>query len=477
MFFECNLPRSLIPVYQPWLYQALESTIRTVYQRTKKLNAALDYLNRCGCPMQPETFQLWASSVFKLNPGRFDALSHAELATLCMSLYDGEEQPKRLEFPNAIVLYDTAFVTTKDWEILRHIGLGGSDSSVTNGASEFQTEEGLFYEKLGYTDLLAAAGKRLSDDKGGAVFERGHNVEDKVISIFCEMTGAVRIRETRMFQSKRYPACTANVDAILRMPDGETVPFEAKSTIDQYTTKQKWFGDAVPMYYLTQVHQYLGVLDDPRIKRAFIGCLPVNDVILADKYIASEPAYFNGERQYFHQEIKRDLEMETAVMTNAQNFWDRYIAMNLKPNPSGKADMDHYVALHFRPSPLTDDAAADLETPINIAYGDVEDDYAQFKKLDAEISSLQERIKTLDEGRKVLKDKLANLMGDSVAATVIDHDGNPIFYMTNKPGAKITYDREILEKYFPEAEEKARRVSSYLTLRVTEKAPKKKKTK
>ena len=60
------------------------------------------------------------------------------------------------------------------------------------------------------------------EDKKGKefIFSYGHKVESLVIETFCNITGAKVIPETRMFRKKSMPYITANIDAIVEMPDG-----------------------------------------------------------------------------------------------------------------------------------------------------------------------------------------------------------------------------------------------------------------
>ena len=176
MYFECNIDPKIPKYYHPEIYSRLVSTVALIHERTDKLNAALDACSLKGCVTRGATFAGIAKTVFDYSTEKFDAMTAKELASVVEMLYDGNDAEDRIEWPNAVVLFDTRFVTTRDWEALRHIGIGGSDSSVLMGCSPYQSEEGLWYEKLGYPEYV-------SEEEKQAVFDRGHFLEDTVIDM------------------------------------------------------------------------------------------------------------------------------------------------------------------------------------------------------------------------------------------------------------------------------------------------------
>ena len=198
MYFECNIDPKIPQFYHPEIYSRLVNTVALIHERTDKLNAALDSCSLKGCMTRGATFAGIAKTVFDYSTEKFDAMTAKELASVADMLYDGNDAEDRIEWPNAVVLFDTRFVTTRDWEALRHIGIGGSDSSVLMGCSPYQSEEGLWYEKLGYPEYV-------SEEEKQAVFDRGHFLEDTVIDTFCRLVGARRIPESRMFRHRDYP--------------------------------------------------------------------------------------------------------------------------------------------------------------------------------------------------------------------------------------------------------------------------------
>ena len=210
MYFEENLPTELSVPYQSELRQKLMSTINAVKQRFQRLNEALSIAQQ-QYGMNETVFATLAAELFKLAPSIFDVVGTEALAyqVYMLSFNTEHKYIARLEFPNAGVLYDTAFVTTKEWELLRYLGLGGSDAPTIMETSHYKTPELLYFEKLGYPKLKDNYEEVLS------CFARGHYLEDKIIESFCKRKGFLHIPETRMFYNKEQPYSTANIDAFM----------------------------------------------------------------------------------------------------------------------------------------------------------------------------------------------------------------------------------------------------------------------
>lgn len=450
MLFECSLPKHVPTIYHPAIYQKLQDTVDLVYARTDKLNKALA---KSGMPFA--SFHKAVKSVFDIfkekNPEKFDRMTPTQLAKMAISLDDGEPKPEFMEWPNAVVMYDTAFVTTRDWEALRHFGIGGSDSSVVMGISHFNTREGLWFDKTGYPVLKNDLGRQ-------AIFDRGHFLEDRVIDTFCHMTGAVRIPETRMFRSKAHPNTTANIDAIVRMPNGDLAIFEAKTTIDEYNTVSRWFGDRVPDYYVTQVHQYISVLDDPRIKGGYIGCIPTKDVTVAGTYMGSEVS-----KDFFHSFIEKDPAREEEILEAEEEFWNTYVVPGVKPEPSKVAELDKAVADKFKPSPLT----ATVEAQ-SIGYEENADLIARLLDAEDELKEWDQRGKELTNLRDTLRLELIEKLNGAATGSFVNRAGEKVFTVKNVPIRKRSIDAKALEEFFPDAYKKCVKTSEYTRFSIKE---------
>ena len=197
----------------------------------------------------------------------------------------------------------------------------------------------------------------VKDEDRNAIFARGHFIEPVVIRTFAGLVGAKVLPETRMFRSRKNPNMTANIDGILQMPSGNLAVFEAKTAVRG--KEGEWMGRRIPVYYVCQCHQYMAVLDDPRIEGAYIGMIPVADVTLDGTYIGSA---YNDD--FYHHFIERDPVFEEELVYTEKLFWDTYIVNGIKPERSRNAQLDKTVAMRYQPSPLSDPALQ----PAELAY-------------------------------------------------------------------------------------------------------------
>lgn len=447
MYFECNIPKRIPQYYHPAIYQQLADTVALIHERTEKLNMALDNCILPGCATREATFAKIARCIFnfdKEHPGElFDRLTPVELTNLASSLYDGIDAEDRIEWPNAIVAFDAAFVTTKDWESLRHIGIGGSDSSVLMGVNPYQTEEGLWYEKLGYPEFISEEGKQ-------AIFDRGHFLEDKVIETFCRLVGARRIPETRMFISRTHPNTTANIDAILLMPNGRLAIFEAKTAARG--KEGEWMGNKIPANYVSQCHQYLAVLDDPRVEGAYIGMIPVADMTLDGTYIASA---YNDD--FYYHFIERDEGYEEELLENEKYYWETYIVNGIKPPKSKDPALDKQTMLRYTPTPLSDTSIPAQE----LSYEQWENQLNTLVKTEKEYAEKKAALDKLEQVRDAARLEIMETMNGAQSAVYKNAAGETVVTVKNTAIVKTMIDAKKLKQFYPQAYEATKRESAY----------------
>ena len=442
-YFECNISRTVPKYYHPNIYRKLEETIGLIHNRTDKLNQALEKCTLKGCATRGATFSRIAKTIFDFSDVKFDSMNPSELAGIIDQLYDGTDAEEREEWPNSEVVFDTAFVTTKDWEALRHIGIGGSDSSVLMGLNPYQTEEGLWYEKLGYPE-------HIYDEDKNAIFARGHFIEPVVIRTFANLVGAHVVPETRMFRSKKYPVATANIDGILRMPNGKLAIFEAKTAVVE--KKGEWMGKKIPPNYVTQCHQYMAVLDDPRIECAYIGMIPVADITLDGTYIGSA---YNDD--FYHHRIERDEIYEKEILESESEFWEAYIENGIKPERSKGIELDKQIALKYAPSPISDPTipAPELEYE---AWKDKLDRMIEADKAYTEQKKICDRLEGEKETAKL---EVLDALQGAQQGLFKDKRGSTVVTVLNKIIHKTTADTKKLKEFYPEAWEAVKKERSY----------------
>lgn len=426
-FFETNLP-SQAPTYLVGqeLKDKFEAAVASINARTAKLNEALDI----SC-MEPNKFHAVAKAVFLHSAERFDEMSAIELADTCRLLDDGVEVPvKRLEWPNATVLFDTAFTSTKEWESLRHIGIGGSDSAVVMGVSPYTTQRMLFHDKVG----TPKAAPIVEDNP---VFARGHMTEPKVIEAFCSLTAAKVVPESRMFASKKYPNSTANIDAIVQMPNGKLFIFEAKTAKED--NRKAWLNDKVPRYYLTQTHQYPAVLDDDRIEGTYISCMFCVDYNIGDFFVT---ALYDEDRN-LTRFVERDKIAEEDMLEAEQEYWENYIIPGIEPDPGDPAkELALLEELTGGPAPTV--KCLDMS---NRLIPDVE----EWLEIGEQLSALNKQVDALKDKRDAVKVRLVEALGTEILGRVPlpDNEAYELDYKPTKEYAAL--DEKKLKKGFTDA--------------------------
>lgn len=443
MYFECNIERKVPLFYHPAIYQKLVDTISRVHERTDKLNLALDACKLKSCQTRGATFAKIAKYIFDFSNEKFDQMTPADLAFAVDMLYDGQDAEERIEWPNAVVLYDTRFVTTKDWEALRHVGIGGSDSSVVMGLSHYQTEEGLWYDKLGFPEYITDEGKQ-------AIFDRGHFLEDQVINTFCRLVGAKRIPEFRMFRSKLYPQTTANIDAILQMPTGHLAIFEAKTAARG--KESEWMGQKIPPNYVSQCQQYMAVLDDPRIEGCYIGMIPVADMTLDGTYIASA---YNDD--FYHHFIERNEAYGEEILESEKQFWDTYIVNSVKPPRSMDPALDKQTMLRFTPTPLSESSTETLELP----YEASEQSLLKLIAAEEAYSLIDATLKEKEKVRDDARNEILGTMGSAKVAVFKDATGAVRMTVKNTPIVQARVDTKLLKQMHPDIFEQTKKENKF----------------
>ena len=433
-FFECNLP--LAAPEQLVHKDLIKDYVLTAVRITERHATLQEALELSG--MKPETFQRITSKLFKDeekeygNVRHFDAMTPERLASYAKSVYVGvDDSEKRLTWPNAEVLCDAAYATEEEWaKLLRLIGIGGSESAVVAGVSPYNTKQKLYHVKRGDPQLLQTENKQ-------CVFDRGHYLEDNVIASFCRRTGAVRIRDTRMFRSRKYPHCIADIDAVLRFPDDTIYLFEAKTTVME--NRDAWKNGKVPAHYVTQTRHYAGILDDERVKGVYIGCHFIVDLDICGDYVGSQ----YKDEKFFSRIIERDEEAEDEVLSADERFWNGYVLAGKEPEPSGDAEKDLEVQRMYQ-------GPADPSIPVITLTEDMKEAARDYIRLSSECSKLEQKKKELQTRRDAIKLRFGEVLGQATEARIELGDGG-YYAVSYKPVSRLKADVDALQAYFPEA--------------------------
>lgn len=145
------------------------------------------------------------------------------------------------------VLASTRGMARGDWLELRRLGIGGSDAAVVIGASRYKSRVELWAEKTG----------RDPGREAGLAARVGLFVEPLIVEIFKEETGAHTHRLAAILRHPDHPWMIADVDRVVKMPDGRTGILDMK-TVSAYKARE-WDGGDVPPEYYCQIQHYLAV--------------------------------------------------------------------------------------------------------------------------------------------------------------------------------------------------------------------------
>ena len=162
-------------------------------------------------------------------------------------------------------------ITHEEWLELRRTGIGGSDVAAALGMSKWQSQLGLWLDKMGQ-------GRPKPESESmywGKIFENILRTE------FSKRSGKKAESCPFMFQSVEYPFMLADLDGIVREPDGSTSIIEIK-TANAFAVND-WV-DGVPVQYYLQVQHYMATVD---LKKTYLcvllgGCefkIPIKNII------------------------------------------------------------------------------------------------------------------------------------------------------------------------------------------------------
>lgn len=425
-YFEHSIPAKAPAYIIPSIRGQFELAARRVHLRMDSLEEALQMSGLRGEVFAAAVLPLFKSKNEYGDP-LIDAMMPQELADSAKLLSAGcLSVPDRIEWPNCNVVVDTAFVTNQEWEALRMLGLGGSDSA--NVVNEgFTSAANVYHEKVG-TFLVQ---KEITPEQQ-FLFDYGHCVETLVIDEFCRRTGAKRIPETRMFCHKDYPFLTANIDQIVQLPDGTYAVFEAKTTT--FFNRDQWAGGAVPRHYIHQCRKYPLVLNDDRIVRTYIGCI-----------------FGNTAQDFCCSIVERDKAREQEQLETEVAFWNEHVLAKQEPLAGGNTesilDIAKMKAGKGNPNVPTLQLDEDQFTDLLASYMDMK----------AHVDTLNAQVKAAEESMDIVKTEIIQALGDAetavcaVAKSCAPGSGDYVYSITYKGKSGTSVNKERLKMLWPDA--------------------------
>ncbi|MCE5225241.1 MAG: YqaJ viral recombinase family protein [Porphyromonadaceae bacterium] len=201
---------------------------------------------------------------------------------------------------------------TKEWFDFRRNGIGGSEIGTVLGLNKYDTVIRLFHEKTGTIPPRM-------DDNNLMFF--GRILEDEIAKIWTYFDGTTdgyieNYKNNRVIRTCRnvngyivnpkYPWLFASVDRLMNIKGGFNLltgePLKTEAILEcktlTYWASQIW-EDGIPIYYLTQVHQYMAILETDY----------------------AEIAILKDGNKYQVEKIQRDDVLCEKIIEISKNFW------------------------------------------------------------------------------------------------------------------------------------------------------------
>ncbi len=186
----------------------------------------------------------------------------------------------------------------------RRAGLGGSDAAAALGLSPWKTQLELYLEKTG----------QAPEAEPSEAMQWGLRLESAVARAAGERLGA-RLRRRRVTLARRErPWMLAHVD---REVVGRKAILEIKTAARRDGEWGEEGSDRVPRHYLCQAAHYLAV---KRWETCWLAVL------------------FLAERRLALYEIRRDADLEAALVAAESRFWHDRVLARVPPDPRDAAD-------------------------------------------------------------------------------------------------------------------------------------------
>ena len=321
-------------------------------------------------------------------------------------------------FPGIPVVVDCTSLTESEWHEYRTGGIGGSDAPVVTGCSPWTTELELYHTKIG-TPI-----KYDPDEDKWFIFEFGHVVEDLVAQMFARKTGFDVFVDTRMYRHPKYSFMQANIDRVVKLPDGRVAILECKTTT--FFNKDAWFFGP-PRYYEMQCRHYMAVCN---VDVVYIACL-----------FGNTPADFVCHR------IERDFDLEAELIEAEKDFWENNVLARVEPDYSGDGEKDIEVMRKYG-------GRANVSIPPLNLGPEYLKQAQQYLAVKEERKRQESVVEALKEREKNLQIPFWEALGTATKGIVPIHGEEDSYYeVSASPRSRIKTDVDRLKLVYPEAYE------------------------
>ncbi|MEG1925943.1 MAG: YqaJ viral recombinase family protein [Ruthenibacterium sp.] len=209
------------------------------------------------------------------------------------------------------VAVDAATLTEDEWLARRSSCVGGSDCSAVFGDNKYKDNLRLYYEKIGQVPVTT------EKETGKRAKLWGHISEEYVAACLQDRyPGNEVFVDTNIYTHPDHPFISANVDRMMKRPDGSYVLVEIKTSGPFIATKEVWGDDDnpnVPIPYLYQVRQYMAILG---VWECVIACMFERDNVI-------------------YRSVIRDLDEEMRIVSGVTSFWEDNVLARIPPKPCG----------------------------------------------------------------------------------------------------------------------------------------------
>lgn len=217
------------------------------------------------------------------------------------------------------ILVKTKDLSREEWLEYRRKGVCGSDASVILGINQYRSVFELWEDKTGISK---------KNESGNEYTHFGHIMEPVIIREFQQRTGLKVRRKNCMLKSEEYPFMLANVDGIVKEPDGSLSIFEAK-TASEY--KRDVWENGVPEEYIAQTQHYMAVTG---YKKAYIAAVV-------------------GGNSYYCHEVERDDRYIKKLIRKEAEFWN-CVVHGIEPKADSSPATKNYLEEKYAKSDSTE---------------------------------------------------------------------------------------------------------------------------
>ncbi len=253
---------------------------------------------------------------------------------------------------------------------MRRKGIGGSDAAAILGISPYKSILELWEDKTERSPI---------EDYETDITRFGHIMEPIIRAEFTRRTGLKVRQKNAILQSEDYPFMMANLDGIVKDPDGNLAIFEAK-TASEY--KRDVWEERVPEEYIAQLQHYFAVTG------------------LSKAYIA---AVVGGNTYYCYIVYRDEAYIEKLIKAEAE-FWNCVVSDTQPPADSSEATQEYLNKRYLN----------SRKTEIVLPEG-AEEIIGDYKRIDAEIKELTDIKSGLSNSIKaMMQENEVGRAGDSI---------------------------------------------------------------